>query len=354
MILTRESRSKSLEDYVALIESRCEATMKLRKKPKELSDDAATVPRFDQYQDIADHNYNVQQLKQIAKQYKLKVSGNKPQLVSRLFVYLKLSASVITIQKIFRGIIRRMYDLAHGPAFFNRALCTNPYDFLTIEPMAELAPSQFFSYQDLDGFVYGFDIISLYNLIEKGGKNAKNPYNRNDIPGHVLVALKQLMRLSTVLKIKIDINIRDISQDITNEKSTELKILDVFQTIDSLGNYSDPAWFTALNRQQMLKFVRELHDIWDYRAQISAEVKRNICPPNGDPFRILSANSIISESNMVAIRKIVLPLLEKLVNTGVDKDSRSLGAYYVLGGLTLVSQDAADALPWLYQSVSYF
>jgi hypothetical protein len=42
-----------------------------------------------------------------------------------------------------------------------------------------------------------------------------------------------------------------------------------------------------------------------------------------------------------------------MVNCGIDKDSKTLGAYYVLGGLTLVNPAAAIALPWLYQSVLY-
>jgi hypothetical protein len=49
-----------------------------------------------------------------------------------------------------------------------------------------------------------------------------------------------------------------------------------------------------------------------------------------------------------------LEVLEKLFNTGVDKDSKSLGAYYVLGALTLVNENAASSLPWLYQSVNYY
>jgi len=32
----------------------------------------------------------------------------------------------------------------------------------------------------------------------------------------------------------------------------------------------------------------------------------------------------------------------------------ALGAYYVLGALTLVNPNAAAALPWLFQSVAYF
>ena len=46
--------------------------------------------------------------------------------------------------------------------------------------------------------------------------------------------------------------------------------------------------------------------------------------------------------------------MEKFVNSGTDNDSKSLGAYYILGALTLVNTDAANALPWLFQSVSYF
>jgi hypothetical protein len=133
-----------------------------------------------------------------------------------------------------------------------------------------------------------------------------------------------------------------------------LKILDIFQNIDSLGNYSDPQWFLSLNRQQILKFVRELHDIWSYRAQLLPETKRNICPPTGDPFRNITVNHILNETNIDNIRKIVYPLLEKFVNSGIDNDSKSLGAYYVLSALTLVNENAATSLPWLFQSVSYF
>jgi hypothetical protein len=50
----------------------------------------------------------------------------------------------------------------------------------------------------------------------------------------------------------------------------------------------------------------------------------------------------------------MLEIMEKLVNCGIDRDSKSLGAYYVLGALTLVNTEAATSLPWLFQSVNYF
>ena len=97
-----------------------------------------------------------------------------------------------------------------------------------------------------------------------------------------------------------------------------------------------------------------MHDIWNYRAQLSNEIKRDICPPSGDPFRNLSIPYIHNELNMSNVRKVILEVLEKLVNSGADKDSKALGAYYVLGCLTLVNEAASTSLPWLFESFVYF
>jgi hypothetical protein len=351
---TLVKKKNTIDEYIEFIERQCEKSIKSSKKMEKISDENISIPQFSEYYFITNNNYNAQQLKMFAKHYKLKISGNKTQLINRLFIFLKLSNSIIKIQKIFRGKLQRNYNKFHGPAFMNRNLCTNTSDFLTIEEMHTLPFSQFFSYRDVDDFVYGFDIISLYNLIIKSGKNVKNPYNRNNIPNDVIQNIRHLIRLSKILKIHIDVDIQDVNNDISAQKSIELKILDIFQNIDSLGNYSDPAWFLSLNRNQILKFIRELHDIWDYRAQLAPDVKRKICPPNGDPFRNINVSHILNESNIDNIRKIVYPLLDKFVNSGIDNDSKSLGAYYVLGALTLVNTNAATSLPWLFQSVSYF
>jgi hypothetical protein len=65
-------------------------------------------------------------------------------------------------------------------------------------------------------------------------------------------------------------------------------------------------------------------------------------------------NYVITEHNLDNVKKTILDVLEKIVNSGVDRDSKSLGAYYVLGALTLVNPDAATNIPWLFQSFSYF
>jgi hypothetical protein len=60
------------------------------------------------------------------------------------------------------------------------------------------------------------------------------------------------------------------------------------------------------------------------------------------------------ETNIIFLQKIIIEILEKIVNSGIDQDSKSLGAYYVLASLTLVNDAASSALPWLFQSVNHF
>jgi hypothetical protein len=343
-----------LDEYINSISIKSEKMIPIVKKTLKISDDNIIIPTINNYNDITNYNYNVSQLKSIAKIYKLKISGNKNELVSRIFTFLYLSSYIIKIQKVFRGRIVKKYIGLHGPAAKNRNLCTNSTDFVTMDNLEEINFNQFISYKDEDGFIYGFDITSLFNLFSKNGNVNKNPYNRNIFPDIILKNIKSLLRLSKILKINIVLTLEDETPSISEEKVVELRALSLFQNIDALGNYSNCNWFLSLNRNQIIKFIRELADIWSYRAQLSIETKRAICPPNGDPFRNLNMSLIHVSQNFNIVRKVVLEVLEKLVNSGVDKDSKSLGAYYVLGALTLVNQDAATSLPWLFQSLNYF
>jgi hypothetical protein len=348
------SNESLIGDYLNNITAKCEEKMPVVKHAAKVSGDKLNIPTIQNYNDLVYNNYNVAQLKSFAKYYKLKITGNKPQLLSRLYSYLYLSSYIIKIQKVFRSMLVRKYKQLHGPASLNRKLCTNSDDFISMEPVEEINFHQFISYKDFDGFIYGFDINSLHNLFLKSSNEIKNPYNRNLIPEKIFKDIRSLIRLGRILKININLNFDDDTKQLPNEKAVELRALTLFQNIDALGNYSNSNWFLSLNRTQLIKFIRELMDIWNYRAQLSIETKRNICPPIGDPFRNLSVAYIVNEQNLWNVKKEMLEIMEKLVNCGIDRDSKSLGAYYVLGALTLVNQEAATSLPWLFQSVNYF
>ena len=99
----------------------------------------------------------------------------------------------------------------------------------------------------------------------------------------------------------------------------------------------------------MIKFVRELIDIWSYRLKIPTIMKRQIIPPHGNPFIEFDLDKL-RDYTFIKIKKLILRMIKNLVSSGIDKDARYLGTHYVLGALTLVNYEAANALPWMYES----
>ena len=323
-------------------------------KQEKVTNNEMCVPKFTQHDMLLKNNYSVQQLKQIISEYKLKIVGNKGQMVSKIFSFLFLSKYAIKLQKIARGNMLRNYINFHGPAFKNKGLCTNMTDFLTMDNISDLQNEQFFSFKDADGFIYGFDLLSINNLIYTCNGSLKNPYNRLPITGEVINNLRHLLRLSRVLKFNICIEIKNVDEDVSTKKSIELRALTLFQNIDALGNYSNSKWFMDLTKLQLIKMLRELLDIWLYRAPLSITTKRAICPPMGVPFpNGINFNQLNNTENIDDVRKFILEILETFVNSGIDRDNKCLGAYYVLGALTLVNVEAATSLPWLYQAFNY-
>jgi hypothetical protein len=343
-------------DYFNSILTNFEKNVIIPLKLEKIDENSISIPTIYNYSNITKYKYTIQQLKTFAKHYKLKICGTKKELITRIFVFLQLSYYITKIQKIFRGSLQRKFNNLHGPAFKNRKICTNNTDFITMDNLNDLSLNQFFSYKDVDGFIYGFDLASIFSLIymKNNKKSSQNPYNRNNIPIEVLIDIKILVKLGKILKKEIYLEIQDEPSNFSNEKIIELRALSLFQNINALGNYSNSEWFLSLSRSNLIKFVRELSDIWNYRAQLSLEVKSKICPPHGLPFRNLNMAYIHTETDMINVKKVILEVLEKLVNSGIDTDSKSLGAYYVLAALTLVNVEASTSLPWLFQSVSHF
>lgn len=351
---TKNKDENNAVDYYSYLCDKVTKHLHFSKNLEKIDGENMYVPNFNQANFVYRYKYNLPQLKLIAKSYKLKITGTKMQLVLRIYSFLFLSNSSIKIQKMIRGYLERKYIHLHGPAFKNKGICTNTFDFLSMDELTNIPNKQFFSFKDEDGFIYGFDLLSLHNLIYKSNGSVKNPFNNQPLSSKVIENFRSFLRLSRIFKINICTEITDVTKEVSDKKSVELRCLTLFQNIDALGNYSNAQWFLSLNRNQLIKFVRELVDIWSYRAPLTPETKRSICAPNGNPFsRMPNYNILQTLENLDDVRKIILDIIEKLVNTGIDKDSKCLGAYYVLGALTLVNNDAALALPWLYQAVCY-
>lgn len=332
---------------------------RVTKEKKDTNEVIFRMLKMEEYDMVLTRKYKTTELKEICGFYKLKKSGNKNELVQRVHYHLKHSLYAIKIQRIIRGNILRNYIKTAGPAFKlkDRSKCVNDSDFATLEPIKEIPYNQFFSFEDEEKNTYGFDVTSFYNLLHNRtqydiyhNKQILNPYNRKPIDIAILSIFKR--NISIAKKLKIEQTTIITSEEINSKKQLELTILGLFQQINELGNYADSNWFMNLSKFLLVVFIREVYDIWHYRAQLTPEIMRTIVPPHGNPFVDMNFQ-IMQRQTEEQVRRQVVRVMEYLVRSSNILDNRALGGYYILAALTLVSEDARTALPWLYQSVAH-
>jgi len=322
-----------------------------KKKGKKIKDGEFKIPLIKEYQGLIENNYKVKQLITICKYYKLKVSGNKDEKIHRIYNYLKYSNFATKIQKIYRGfLIKKLFKIK---GINLRKNCVNETDFLTFQNVKDIKVDQLFCFRDTDGINYAFDIYSLYNLISKTkdeNGRVKNPYTRSLLHyKNVIYKLNYSIFLAKKI-LKRDIKYKFIKDTtiLSNEKRLEMKTISLFQKIDQLGYITDTRWFLNLSKIRLIRFIRELQDVWDYRSQISNEIKMNISPPNGNPFSTIFIGTLMHKSELT-LKTYGLDIIERLL-ISEDKDYKTLGANYILGVLTIVSQHAANAMPHLVEA----
>jgi hypothetical protein len=303
------------------------------------------VQTYNDYNYIRDNSYTIPELKEIGKRFGLKIKQKKKKdIVNELYTFLRNNYCAKKIQKIWNKHFIIMFNKSQGPAFIKRELCNNVEDFLTTETVKEIDYYFFISYKDTDGFIYGFNLISIHNLIIK--KDTKNPYTRNAFSIELIELVQTRINYNKILN-KTYHEIQDQGKPCINSK-----IISAFQKIDQLDNYTQAEWLLDLSQQNLRRFILELYDIWDYRAQLTKETKILICPPNGMPFREIPMHIIQSQYNIniAILKQFSLIIINNFINSPL-RENQKLGAIYILSALTLVNTSAAESMPWLYHSV---
>jgi len=299
---------------------------------------------FGEQETLRTRNYKVKQLKEMCAHYHLRVSGNKDELQKRLASFLELSIPAATLQRWWHRRLISLCARLRGPAYVDRSRAVNETDFCSMAPCSAIPTAQFMSMSDATGTVYAFDILSLNSLFRTQRAEVLNPYNRQLFPVDTLPELKRLVRLSRALGHTVVTRLPPPPVESLDRRCSSL-----FHDITLLGvGYPCATWFTALGRQETVRYLRELRDIWEYRVGIDRRVQRDICPPDGRPFSHVPPG--IERCSLRQAREIAVSSIRRMVRDGVDRDSQKLGAMYVLCALTLVSPEAASSLPHFYES----
>jgi hypothetical protein len=304
------------------------------------------VQTYSDYNYVRDNSYTIPELKEIGKRFSLKFKQKKKKDMStELYNFLRNNYCAKKIQKIWNKYFISMFNASQGPARIKRELCNNIEDFLTTETVKEIDYYFFISYKDTDGFIYGFNLISIHNLIIK--RDTKNPYTRNAFSVELIELVQNRINYNKILN-KVHHEIQDQYKPCINSK-----IISAFQKIDQLDNYTQAEWILDLSHANLRRFILELYDIWDYSAQLSRETKLMICPPNGMPFRDVPMHIIQTQYNINIglLKQFSLIIINNFINSSPLRDNQKLGAIYILSALTLVNPSAAESMPWLYHSV---
>jgi hypothetical protein len=356
-------------------------------------------------------SYTLPILKQVCKTYKLCISGRKQEVISRITSHFNKIRNTIVLQKYTRRYIVNIVMYNYKKNKLLKDLCVNDTDFSTLDPLSEVAPDHLYCYTDTDKFTYGFNIISLIELLRNNHK-ISNPYNRMSITrkqqnniisvynmsilinpsfkeykmyysltinmhSRIPSRVQAMNRMAPIEVMLFDYhpepssynnyhpqyNLRLMSNPIqfaqyqqivlTRQQPISVRINRLFTEIDRLGNYTQSAWFTDLTHLQYARLYRALYDIWNYRGQLSQELKMQICPFHG-PFEGIFPVSVRHlDLSVDDLKSACLIVFENMIYSGISNEIRQIGVMHSLTALTIVSTSARYALPWLFESMEF-
>ncbi len=251
---------------------------------------------------------------------------------------------IIKIQGKFKSRRSDILNNLRGEGYKDKNKCNNENDFFTYDSISEIEDKYFFSYKDNSGFIWFFDIRSFNKLIEM---NQENPYTREEIPSNIK---GRAQKLSVLLQLTSEDDL--VNNDVlrlTRQQIIKQKTIDTFSQMEQFGFGCNIEWFLNLNLRKLKNLYKNLEDIWNYRLNLSYEVKSRISPPNGIAFNIpiVEVNGI---TNTLQIQEIILNEVVKF-NNAITNEDKKLGLMYFLLGLGLVSRECYEAHQWIIHAV---
>ena len=334
---------------------------------------------MDYYENKIDlKSYKIPNLKIIAKFNRLYVSGAKPILIKRITDFFAKNKNASKIQSIFRKHLVKLFMKICGNKTTYKK-CVNDSDFYTMENLCDIPFNELFYYTDNQNFTYGFQINSIINLFKKQGC-FKNPYNRESFDISVVKNVLFLLRMNNILfgknylvsnnlnvnivnhpppEVNIQLFMNILSREDVLNRIEELKthpletrIENIFVEMDTLGNYTQSSWLSSLNQNECSQFIQNLYDIWNFRYHMSYRFRQDMCPyynPFYHNLQIIPPTISVDDIEKYT----AVTIIENIIFSGGNIENIKIGVIHILTALTIVSFEAREALPWLYESTVF-
>ena len=291
---------------------------------------------------------------------------------------------VIKIQRWYRRMSNIMNIKLRGPALFNRSLCVNDCEFVSLDKLIDITDDNFFSFQCEKGFIYGFHIDSIIELIIKSDEQYNeninemidnmiykktflyhqfintifnhynkikiyNPYTRFIIPGHIKYKIIKLFAIQKYKNLIADntnrTQIRNTNTDIITY--TRNKCFSIFQKIEMFGYFINTEWLLNENIRTIKQFYSKLANIWNFEFGLSTTAKYNISK-NVSLFNNDNVREILhSRLEKHAIINKILNVLNILVTSGETDSDKNTGCILILYAMASINPQCVANNPWL-------
>jgi hypothetical protein len=346
------------------------------------------------------HSLKIADLKHTLKTNGMPVSGKKNELIHRVVSFYKKIRHALNIQRVFRGFLVRESERMRGEGYPDRTKCLNDTDFHTMDSVCDIPREEFFSYRDLAGFVYGFNVFSLMAMFNRNRK-IENPYNREDMPVPIVCKVFSLYKKILILyplscnltrfhivssdfeQIRAqetrrrededasesattttddaailsdgesdddDMNSVELQMSHLQYYSTAERISMVFERMSELMDRTcRPQWFLNLNKNEYARFYNYYYTWWSKSSTMTERYTRSIYPLD-DPFHEMP--QVNESTNEEFLRGCCMELIERMVYSGDGEHWQRNGAKHTLMILTVVSREARNAFPHLFDAFS--
>lgn len=256
-------------------------------------------------------------------------------------------AAANKIQSWWRFYSPLLFFRKKGPAFNCKDLAQNQTEVYTMESIKKIPSLFFFSYPDKNKHIWVFDLRSLSHLLSQG-ISIINPYTREEISTEAVHTIRE--RLSVLRKQKYPVlYIQD--DQLSPEQIWNQHVLDVFMKLEALGYSAATQWYNDLSLDDHISLYTMLFQLWGWRLGLTNIDRENIVPGHTHPeTRLFRWNPEAIQRERRTLKwwkKHNLFLMLQFITRSVDKQKQSLGALYVVMGLVSVSEAAAEAYPWI-------
>lgn len=255
--------------------------------------------------------------------------------------------AVLRIQTFWMKWAARKRFLTQGPAANFPEVSQNTTELYTLDSLDTIPRVFLFSFADTSKTIWTFDIRSLSHLLTESTEPV-NPYTRQPLAQAILSKIHS--RILWLRKRRYP-TLHQTGENLTQAQIWNQKVLDVFFKMDALGYRASCRWFEEMEKDDHEVFYARLYRLWMYQLGLTPREKEEILPGCVKIFKQTPEKALIGNHDLRWWRRVNLNMILEFISQGTTKSIQGLGCLYVLMAMVQVIPEAAEAYPWILQSV---